>query len=110
MAHMVVTLDTSHLEISPVNSLDLGTISSLNNWLISITAEISQDPTGPCGLLEQSKDNFLRHSPMAACSSALDFGVQPGVRYSGSHTVGVRMRVRIKIGFRVRVRVRFMVG
>ena len=47
MYAMVVTLDTSHLEMSPVNLSDPGT-RLYNNQLVSVTAETSQDPIGPC--------------------------------------------------------------
>merc|ERR1719487_3010184 len=49
---------------------------SLNEKLMSVTAEMSHDPIGPCGPSEQSKSDRLRHCLMAAFSSALDFGVQ----------------------------------
>ena len=75
MYAMVVTLDTSHLEISPVNLF-----APYNNQLMSIKAETSQDPIGPCGPLEQSEES-RRHSLMAALSSAFDFGAHPVVRY-----------------------------
>ena len=76
MNAMVVTLDTSHLEISPVNLFDAGTASALNNQLISVTADTFHEPIAPCGPLEQSVDTF-RHSLMAAWSSA--FGGTPMV-------------------------------
>ena len=66
MNAMVLTLDTSHSEISPVNLFDAGT---LNNQLISVTADTFHDPIAPCGPLEQSLDTF-RHSLMAAWSCA----------------------------------------
>ena len=52
--------------------------------MLSVAAETSQDPIGPCGPSEQSLDSF-RHSVMAASSLALDFGVQAvvGVLLSG---------------------------
>ena len=69
---MLVTLDTSHLEISPVNRFAPRTVSRLNNMLMSVTAEISQVPIGPCGPSEQSVDSCCRHFLMAAwsCTSA----------------------------------------
>ena len=87
MPHMVVTLDTSHLEMSPSNLFDPGTglrFASKNNQLISVTAETSQDPIGPCRPLEQSVGGNFRHSLMAVWSSALDFGAHPamGMRYA----------------------------
>ena len=57
MLAMVVTLDTSHLEMSPVNLSASGTTSSLNKLLISVTADTSQELIGPCGPLEQSVDS-----------------------------------------------------
>ena len=69
MNAMVLTLDTSHSEMSPVNLFDAGTASALNNQLISVTADTFHDPIAPCGPLEQSVDTF-RHSLMAAWSSA----------------------------------------
>ena len=68
MDRMVVTLDTSHFERSPLND------DVENNKVISVTAETSQDPIGPCGPLEQSVGDRFRHSTMAALSCALDFG------------------------------------
>ena len=99
MPHMVVTLDTSHLEMSPLNLFAPGTglyFPSKKNPLISLTAETSQEPIGPCQLSEQSVDSF-RHSLMAAWSSALDFGAHAVVGYYRVHTVGVRVRVRVRI-------------
>ena len=78
---MLVTLDTSHLEISPLNLSAPGRglqPPSANNGPDEprlVTAEMSQDPIGPCGPLEQSKSERFRHSLMAAVSSAFDFGV-----------------------------------
>ena len=78
MYAMVVTLDTSHLEMTPVNLFALGTTSWLNNWLISVTAETSHDPIAPCRPLEQVVDSdSRRHFLMADWSSALDFGFHP---------------------------------
>ena len=83
---MAVTLDTSHRDMSPLN--ELGTPSK-NSQLISVTAEISQDPIGPCRPLEQSEESF-RHSVMAAFTSVLDFGARPVVVYSRGYTVKLR--------------------
>ena len=98
---MLVTLDTSHFEMSPMNLSAPGTPSRLNNWLISVTADTSQDPIGPCGPLEQSEDS-CRHSLMAAWSS--DFAAHPvgscDYRYRG-HTVGVSVRLTIIVSVRV---------
>ena len=77
MRYMLVTLDTSHVEMSLLNLFAPGTNLSLKKWLISVTAETSQDPMGPCGLLEQSD----RHSLMAVWISSLDFGAHPMVVY-----------------------------
>ena len=80
MARVVVTLDTSQSEMSPVNLSALGTKSRLNNMLMSVTAETSQDPIGLCGPLKQSADS-CRHSPMASWSSALVLGDRAVVGY-----------------------------
>ena len=80
---MSVTLDTSHFEMSPSNLSAPGTgleFSSKNNQLISVTAETSQDSTGPCEPLEQSVGDSFRHSAMAAWSSAFEVGYHPVVR------------------------------
>ena len=69
MNAMVVTLDTSHSEISPVKLLGVEAASALSSQLISVTADTFHDPIGPCGPLEQSVDT-CRHSRMAAWSSA----------------------------------------
>merc|ERR1719247_3185472 len=76
MPSMVVTRDTSHLGISPLNlsAPGRGFQPGLNNVLISVTAETSQDPIGPCGPLEQSVGDNFRHALMAAVSSAFDLG------------------------------------
>ena len=71
MRYMVVTLDTSHAEISPLNEAVTSRLS--NRLFISVTADTFQDPIGPSGPLEQSVDSF-RHTIMAAVSSALDSG------------------------------------
>ena len=80
--HTVITLDTSHLEMSPMNLSAPGTPSRLNIMLISVTADTSHDPIGPCGPLEQSfvLDNF-RQSLMAAWSCAPEVGAHPAVEY-----------------------------
>ena len=110
MPRMVVTLDTSHLEMSPLNLSAPRTASGLNNSFISVTAETSHAPIGPCGPLEQSLDS-CRHSAMAAWSSALDFVAQPMVRYCDrGHTVAVRVRVTIMITVRFRVSFRVQSG
>ena len=45
---------------------------------MTVIAETSQDPIGPCEPLEQWVDTF-RHALMAAWSSRLDFGAKPEV-------------------------------
>ena len=86
---MLIAMDTSHLERSALNLSDPRrrfNVLSVNNLLRSVTPDVSQDPIGPCEPLEQSADN-LRHSAMAALSSALDLGDQPVVVYHHSgHT------------------------
>ena len=79
MLYMFVTLDMSHLEMSPLNLFAPGITSLLNIWRIFVTAETSQDPIGPCGPLEQSLDSG-RHCTMSAWSSKLVFGAHPVMR------------------------------
>ena len=74
MESMSVTLDTSHLEMSPLNDEPPWTSSKL---LVLVTAETSQDPIGPCGPLEQSVGDSSKHRTMADLRSALDSGAQP---------------------------------
>ena len=59
MWFMLVTPDTSHLEMSPLKLFASGTTFpfALNNLLMSVTAETSHDPIGPCGPFEQSVDS-----------------------------------------------------
>ena len=91
MWFILVTLDTSHLERSPLND------GVENNKVMSITAETSQDPIGPCGLLEQSVGDSWRHCTIAACSSAFEYGENPVAGYRCMrHTVGVRVQVRAR--------------
>ena len=66
---MLVTLDTSHLERSPLND-----DTEVNMPCISVTAETSQDAIGPSGPLEQSVGDSLMHFAMAALSSSLEKG------------------------------------
>ena len=81
-------MDTSHLEISPLNdNADVKTLRMLvfsldtkNNQLMSVTAETSQNPIGPCGPLEHLLDTF-RHSTMANRRLALNFGGHAVVGY-----------------------------
>ena len=93
MPHMLVTLDTSQSEMSPVNFFPPVTLSRFNNWLISVTSDTSQDPIGPCGPLEQSVDS-CRHSLIATWSFALDFGAHRSALDFGTHP-----EVGIIIGF-----------
>ena len=82
---------------------------------MSVTADTSQDPIGPCRPLEQSVDSCT-HSAMAAWSCALDFGAHPGVGYYYRGAgVWIRVRVynndyvRVRVRLRIRVRVRVTV-
>ena len=50
-----ITCDTFQLEMSPAND------ECWNMALMSVTAETSQDPIGPCISLEQSKSPPPRH-------------------------------------------------
>ena len=74
---MSVTLDTSHLEISPLNEYALK-----NMELMSVTLDTSQFPSGPCWSSKQSPDmgDFSRHASRALLNSALDFGGGRGCR------------------------------
>ena len=89
---MLVTLDTSHFDTSPLNLSAPGRglkCASRNNRLISVTADTCQDPIGPCGPQAHSAGDFFRHFAMAAWSSAFDFSVRPVVwHYDRVHTVG----------------------
>ena len=97
MRYMVVTLGTSHAEMSPLNEAVTSRLS--NRLFISVTADTFQDPIGPSGPLEQSADSF-RHTIMAAVSSALDPGTHPveGVLYQ--RMVMLRVRFRDRAGAR----------
>ena len=71
---MLVTLDTSHFEMSPLKVRLESKIV-----VISVTDDTSQFPIGPCGLLEQSPGgDCLRHAPMALLSCTLDCGTNAG--------------------------------
>ena len=75
-----------------------------NEKLVSVTAETSQDPIGPCGVVPQVRDIFM-HCAMPAFSSALDFGAHAVMNYfNRGYTVRLRARVRIMIRVRVGVR------
>ena len=105
MARMLVTLDTSHLEMSPLNDDTAGTSRLSNTKLMSVTAETSHNRIGSCGPLEQSVVRF-RHSVMATWRSTLNCGGHPAVVYYRGHTVGVRVRVRVTIMIGVRAMLR----
>ena len=82
MSRMSVTLVTSHLEMSPLN-VDAGAnkpavLVTMNNWLMSLIANTSHDPIGPCGPFKQSLHSF-RHNLMWAWSSGFDSGAHPAV-------------------------------
>ena len=76
MPNMLVTLDTSHLEMSPSNKGSDQNIDSM-----SIRVETSHAPIGPCGPSEQSEDS-CRHSATEVRSSSLELP-----SYFGDHTV-----------------------
>ena len=78
---------------------------------MSVTADTSQDPIGPCVVYLQWVDR-LRHCTIPALSSALSFGAQPAVGYCRGRTGGVSVRVRVRLRYRVGfpVGVRFGVG
>ena len=95
MADMSFTFDTSHFEMSPLNTFVLANVEDISATLntshfkmpllndvartniqrISVTRETSQSPVSPCGPSEQSPfgDNF-RYSSAALLSSALVCG------------------------------------
>ena len=107
---MSVTLETSHLEMSPLNSRvdPPKDLVFSNNPCISVRVETFQDPIGPCGPLEQSVESF-RHFTIVACSSALEFGVHSAVEYYHKGcAVRFKMRLRIifRLGFRSRMTLR----
>ena len=68
-----ITLDTSHFERSPLNDF-----ASVNNWEISVTVATSHSAIGPCGPLVQSLFEIhevdFRHASTALLSSVLDCG------------------------------------
>ena len=53
---------------------------------MSVTADTSHDPIGPCGLLKQSVGDSFRHSKVADWSSALFFGAHPVLGFYKGHT------------------------
>ena len=105
---MLITLETSHVEMSPLNDEASGPSHVLNKLFISVTAETSQDPIGPCGPVKQSVGDSSRHSLMVALSSALDFGAYPVVGYYNGwgDTVELMSRVRTIIKLRASVSLR----
>ena len=101
MALMSVTLDTFHFERSPLNLSAPGTISpvlSMNNPLISVTAETSHAQIGPCGPVEQSVGDSLRHSTMAAWSVSVYLGGHSvfGYYWVSHDCLGQGVRVKVK--------------
>ena len=69
-----VTLDTSHLEMSPLNDF-----LSWNKMLMSVILDTSHSPIGPCEPSEQAPlGPTLRHASMTLLISALDPGEKPG--------------------------------
>ena len=93
---MLVTLETSHFEMSPLNNFVLANMSLMNISLMSVTLETSQSPSGPCGLLEQSPfGDSLRHASTALRSSALDCGENAGVEMGmGGAIIGLNSKDR----------------
>ena len=63
-----VTLDTSHFERSPLKEF-----APANKWFMSATLDTSHSAIGPCGPLEQSQHN-LRHASTAFCSAPAGVG------------------------------------
>ena len=69
---------------------------------MSATAETSHDPIDPCGALEQSVGDSLRHLAMASSSSSLDCGAHSVVVYyyrvqKGGVGVGFKVRVWVRV-------------
>ena len=111
---MSVTLDTSHLQMSPLNNP-----AWANMRLMSVTLDTSHSPIGPCGNLEQSSsgklyipsgDNF-RHATTALLRAALDCGENtesPGINaslpaqiFGAMHVRSVRKMIRRCQGKRI---------
>ena len=69
MPYMFFVLDTSHFEISPLKEYALENIR-----LMSVILDTSHSPIGPCGLFQQSSGDSLRQSAMALLSSSVDVG------------------------------------
>ncbi len=81
MLFMLVTLDKSHLERSPMKLVDPGIgllVASKNRFIKLVIADTSHDPIGPCGPLEQSHSERRRHCIMALCRFLLVRGAQIG--------------------------------
>ena len=81
---MSVTLETSQLEMLPLNDVAPRKID-----LISVTPDTFQSPIGPCGPREQSLDN-IRQVVTTVLSSALDFGENVGL--SAQDIAGMEIR------------------
>ena len=71
MYSMLVTLDTSHFEISALKEYLL-----VNMELMSVTRDTSHSPIGPNALGHFPTDEACKHVSTAALSSALDFGAK----------------------------------
>ena len=75
MAAMSVTADTFHADRSWLKDC-----FPLNNDLISVMADTSHDPMGPCGPAKQSPTgDSLMHKPKASLSSVLFWGANVAV-------------------------------
>ena len=80
MRVMSVTLDTSHFEMSALNDH-----LSENMRLMSVTPETSHSPIGPCGPLEQSPSGESSIQELTApLSSLLEFGENAAARWGQS--------------------------
>ena len=101
MCAIVVTLDTSHLEMSPINLFASGRglfFVSRNNRLISVTPETSQDPIGFDRPLAPSIGDISSVSAMAFLSPALDFRTNTAVVcHLRSQMDGMVLRVRSNV-------------
>ena len=72
---MSVTADTSHFDRSWLKADARKNMSS-----ISVTADTSQSPIGPCGPSEQSPiGEYLMHLFTASLNSSLDCGLNAAV-------------------------------
>ena len=71
---MTLTLDTSHLEISPLKKF-----AYENMWLMSVTLKTSHSPICPYGPFRQSPfGESLRHASTDLLSSTLNCGRNSG--------------------------------